>query len=126
MIMVNIINTDDVFFVNRSQTTGIKKIDPVREVNSLPDHGKDLPVTEKKAQAREEDIDQAVDELNQNSQVVQRELHFAIDKDSGHTVIKVVDSKTEEVIRQIPGEEVLRVARRLNEGSNLEIFNSYT
>ena len=124
--MVNVINTDDVFFVSRSQTTGIKKIDPVKEVNSLPDHGKELPVTEKKAQAREEDVDQAVRELNENSQVVQRELHFAIDKDSGHTVIKVVDSKTEEVIRQIPGEEVLKVARRLNEGSNLEIFNSYT
>ena len=124
--MVNVINTDDVFFVSRSQTTGIKKIDPVKEVNSLPDHGKELPVTEKKAQAREEDVDQAVRELNENSQVVQRELHFAIDKDSGHTVIKVVDSKTEEVIRQIPGEEVLKVARRLSEGSNLEIFNSYT
>lgn len=124
--MVNQINTDDVFFVSSSQTTGIKKIDPVKEVNSLPDHGKELPVTEKKTQPREEDVDQAVRELNENSQVVQRELHFTIDKDSGHTVIKVVDSKTEEVIRQIPGEEVLKVARRLNQGSNLEIFNSYT
>ena len=124
--MVNEINTGDVFFVSSSQTTGIKKIDPVKEVNSLPDHGKELPVTEKKAEVREEDVDQAVRELNENSQTVQRELHFTIDKDSGHTVIKVVDSKTEEVIRQIPGEEVLRVARRLNEGSKLEIFNSYT
>jgi len=124
--MVNIINTDDVFFVSSSQTTGIKKIDPVREVNSLPDRGKELPLTEKKTQPREEDIDQAVSEINENSQVIQRELHFTIDKDSGHTVIKVIDSKTEEVIRQIPGEEVLKVARGLHQGSNLEIFNSYT
>ena len=124
--MVNQINTDDVFFVSSSQTTGIKKIDPVREVDSLPDRGKELPLTEKKMQPREEDIDQAVREINENNQVIQRELHFTIDKDSGHTVIKVIDSKTEEVIRQIPGEEVLKVARRLNEGSNLEIFNSYT
>lgn len=124
--MVNGINTDDVLFVSNSQTTGIKKIDPVRDVNSLPDRGKELPLTEKKTQPREEDIDQAIRELNENSQVIQRELHFTIDKDSGHTVIKVIDSKTEEVIRQIPGEEMLKVARRLNENSNLEIFNSYT
>jgi len=124
--MVNIINTDDVFFVSSSQTTGIKKIDPVREVNSLPDRGKELPLTEKKTQPREEDIDQAVSEINENSQVIQRELHFTIDKDSGHTVIKVIDSKTEEVIRQIPGEEVLKVARGLHQGANLEIFSSYT
>ncbi len=72
--MVNQISTDDVFFVSSSQTTGIKKIDPVKEVNSLPDHGKELPVTEKKTQPREEDVDQAVRELNENSQVVQRAL----------------------------------------------------
>jgi len=120
------INTDDVFIINSSQTKGVKKVDPARDVNSLPDRGKELPVMEKKSRSKADEIDTAVRELNENNQVIQRELQFTIDKDSGHTVIKVIDVKTDEVIRQIPGEEVLKVARRLNESDSLEIFSGYT
>lgn len=41
-------------------------------------------------------------------------LVFSIDDDSGRTVVKVVDSSTEETIRQIPSEEVLEIARALD------------
>ena len=85
---------------------------------------KDLLIPE--AEPEQEEIDDAVRDLNDHAQVVHRELHFSIDKDSGHTVIKVIDAKTDEVIRQIPGEEALKVAQRLSEGADLEIFNSYT
>ncbi|MCU0870215.1 MAG: flagellar protein FlaG [Burkholderiales bacterium] len=40
-------------------------------------------------------------------------LQFSIDEQSGETVVKVVDADTDEVIRQIPSEEMLALARNL-------------
>ena len=44
-----------------------------------------------------------------------RELRFSIDRDSGETVIKVIDQQTDEVVRQIPSEEVMQLRKRLQE-----------
>ena len=126
MIMAIEINTEDIFSVSTSQVTAIKKIDPARKVDTLPERGNALPVKKAESEPEQEEIDTAVRDLNHHAQMLHRELHFSIDKDSGHTVIKVIDAKTDEVIRQIPGEEALKVAQRLSEGADLEIFNSYT
>jgi flagellar protein FlaG len=48
---------------------------------------------------------------------VGRELEFRVDEDTGETVVTVRDTATGDVIRQIPNEEVLRLARHLNAGS---------
>ena len=58
-----------------------------------------------------------VDELNQNAQSVQRSLRFDVDDDTGITVITVRDRHTDEVIRQIPSEELLELARYFAEAS---------
>jgi len=39
---------------------------------------------------------------------------FPFDDDTGRTVVKVVDASTDEVIRQIPSEEVLAIAKALD------------
>lgn len=57
----------------------------------------------------------AVQSINDFMQNVRRELQFSIDEVTGRTVIKVVDRESEEVIRQIPPEEVLTLARRVAE-----------
>ncbi len=58
-------------------------------------------------------LEQALQDLSGYVQNVQRNLQFDVDDASGHTVIRVVDSETDEVIRQIPSEEVLALARHL-------------
>jgi flagellar protein FlaG len=57
--------------------------------------------------------------INELVHELQRELHFAVDGQSGETVIKVVDRETEEVVRQIPSEEVLRLRQRLEEAAGV-------
>lgn len=52
-----------------------------------------------------------VEELNQNAQSVRRSLRFDVDDGTGITVITVRDRETDEVIRQIPSEELLELAR---------------
>ena len=42
------------------------------------------------------------------------DIEFSIDEDSGQTVVKVIDRGTKEVIRQIPSEEMLELAKALD------------
>lgn len=66
----------------------------------------------------EAEISEAVSRLNDHAQSISRDLEFTIDEELNRTIITVYDAETEEVIRQIPSEEVLSLARYLEaEGS---------
>ena len=45
---------------------------------------------------------------------VNRALQFRVDDASGHMVVSITDAETGEVIRQVPGEEALRMAERID------------
>jgi flagellar protein FlaG len=60
-------------------------------------------------------VDKAVEQLNDYVQTLQRDLRFSVDEELGRAIVHVVDSKTQEVIRQIPNETALRLARNLNQ-----------
>lgn len=66
-----------------------------------------------------EDAAKAIQSLLENNQnlfsVQNRHLNFDIVDDSGDVVVKVVDKDTDEVIRQIPSEEFLQVANKIND-----------
>lgn len=78
--------------------------------------GQSLPPDAQQPAAK---LDQVVKQLNEYAQTINREVQFSIDKDSGRTLIKVVDSRTMEVIRQIPSEEVLALDRNLARSDGL-------
>jgi flagellar protein FlaG len=59
------------------------------------------------------DLTKAVNHLNDYIQSFRRDLYFSVDEGSGQVVVKVVDTQTKEVIRQIPSEEALAMARGL-------------
>jgi len=41
-------------------------------------------------------------------------LEFRIDQQSGRTVVRIVDASTQQLIRQLPSEEMLAIARALD------------
>lgn len=57
---------------------------------------------------------EAVNKINGFLQAEQRDLQFSLDKDTGETVVKIVDSKTHQVIRQIPSETMLHLAKEFD------------
>jgi flagellar protein FlaG len=65
------------------------------------------------------DIERAVRRLEQLSREAQRALEFQVDDVTGITVITVRDASTQEVVRQIPAEEVLAVSRSFEETGTL-------
>jgi flagellar protein FlaG len=76
------------------------------------------------AAADGQNLEGMVADLNEFAQtVVQRQLQFSVDEESGKTVIKVIDTETEEVIRQIPPEVILEIQKRLGETNGL-LFQS--
>lgn len=57
----------------------------------------------------------AVRKISDFVRTIRRDLEFSVDEVTGQTVIRVRDAKTEELIRQIPPEEILAIARQLEE-----------
>ena len=58
-----------------------------------------------------------VNQLNEYMEEAHRGLRFSVDDDSGRTVVRVIDTETDEVVRQIPSEEMLVLIRHFNETS---------
>lgn len=80
-------------------------------------------VQEQAVQERREEVEAAVKRLNEYVQSIQRGLKFDFDESAAQTVITVVDRSTNEVIRQIPDEVALELARSLGEDSSLSLLN---
>lgn len=60
-------------------------------------------------------IDRVVNELKEFVQTMQRDLNFHIDDVTGQVVIQVVETSTNQVVRQIPEAEVFAMAQHLEE-----------
>ena len=61
-----------------------------------------------------EAVDRALKDIKEFVSVVAQNLQFTVDKETGKTIIKVTDASTKEVIRQIPSEEILAIAKALD------------
>lgn len=70
----------------------------------------------------EEQIKQAVQKIQGAVDNLAHNLRFSIDEDTGKTIIKVVDTHTDEVIRQFPTEQAIEIARTLDKVQGL-LFN---
>jgi flagellar protein FlaG len=87
--------------------------------------GKELPQNvQRLADVSEEQVKEAVSKLNDYVQSNERTLDFQMDEDSGKTVIKVYDTLSAELIRQIPNELALELAQNLNDEEPSLLFSA--
>lgn len=80
----------------------------------LPGAGKNMPGTSA-PEATPERVAEALSRIQSYVRASQRELQISIDQGSGRTVVRVVNPETQELIRQIPTEEVLKLASLLRD-----------
>lgn len=64
-------------------------------------------------------VDKMVQDVADRLQTNQRQLQFSVDTETNSTVVRVIDSETKELIRQIPSEELLAISRRLEAATGL-------
>lgn len=77
-------------------------------------HYATAPVQTPERPAEHRELIRAVHALNKTDLFGEnRELSFAVDRDTKRPVIRIVDRKTREVIQQIPPEYALRMAEEI-------------
>lgn len=76
-----------------------------------PPAGKELPPA-----PTIQNVDRAVKQIKAFLSSTQRQLDFQLDDNSGRTIIRVTNPETGELIRQIPSEEVLKLAASIQSG----------
>ena len=107
--------------IKASSTATVDGKNPLRnnEAVATDKVGKDQEV-------KEEDVSQAVVDLNDFVQNTQRRLNFSVNEETGRTVIKVIDTETQETIRQIPSEEIVALAEQMrkNTGTKGHLFET--
>ena len=86
---------------------------PTLEKSVKQEEGKQKELSTK--QPEPEELRELVDEANQNQQVRSSNLHFSVDEGSNRNVVRIEDSETGELIRQIPSEEMVALAEALSE-----------
>ncbi|WP_426339231.1 flagellar protein FlaG [Pseudoduganella sp. S-14] len=83
----------------RSPAAAVETIDAVKAKEAVPSRN---------------DVEDAVAKLNKSVQERAQGLEFSIDDDSKRTIVKVIDQRTKEVLRQIPTPEALQIARSID------------
>lgn len=109
-----------------SKDRGVQLVDdkPTKPTDAielkLAKSSSETDLTKSNQSATNEEVQSAVKEIETAVQRAKRELQFSVDDSSGRTVVTIVDSNTDEVIRKIPTEEVLAIARRMKDGDDSE------
>jgi len=65
-------------------------------------------------QADRKQVETAAQSVREFVQPINSNLEFSVDDDTGQLVVKIIDRTTQEVIRQMPSEEMLAIARALD------------
>ena len=71
--------------------------------------------TQLKPALSQQALQQLFKEFDQQQGIERRSLSFVVSEDIGRTIVSVIDRETDELIRQIPPEEVVRVATALQD-----------
>lgn len=116
--------------VQRNQVRGVNRTDSKEYSPTTEPKQTGLSTVRTEAQTEvtkgkeSQQLVEAVARLNDYVQSVERDLRFSIDSESGRTVITVSDRETSEVIRQIPAEITLNLAKQLNRDEPILLFSA--
>ena len=100
---------------SRPQNSTTTTANVAQSGNTLPQEGGGSANSVSNPQPTAREIESVVAKLSDFVQAVQRDLSFTVDDNTGDTVIVVRDSKTDEVVRQIPSEDLLQLAQNLRD-----------
>lgn len=102
----------------RQTDAGVASAGTQKVANAAPQAAQPQPsAAPAPVQVEAPELEAAVEDIRNFVSDVRRELQFSVDEDSGRTIITVIDSDSGEIIRQIPPEEVMKIAKSVAGGS---------
>ncbi len=81
------------------------------EVNT----GKQIEESIKNSKYNKNYVNEAIKKLKQAGDIFNRRLDFRVDEATKRIVVKVIDTETDKVIKEIPPEQLIRLAARIQE-----------
>lgn len=99
----------------------------ITELASVYTHKRDFTKTDAKSDVKPEKAEKAaaekpvienealVSKVENLSQIIRRNIEFSVDDATGQSVVRVVDSDTGELVRQIPSDEILNLISQVEE-----------
>lgn len=123
-------NIDKTSLTNPGTTPHVKKVQGVTPLGSdqprqtIADGGKGMPSAhgaDHHTETQRDKIARAAQDVSGYIQNISREINFSVDEELGETIITVIDDETGDVIRQIPGEEILEMAKNI---ANMKVLSS--
>lgn len=106
--------------IEPAKSEQVKASSPVTDVEAA----NEVSELKRDREAASKALEEAVDTANEFVQTVQRDLHFSIDNETERTVVKVVESSSGDIIRQIPNETFLELARKMKESGEVNLVNA--
>ena len=67
------------------------------------------------AEMQRADVDAAVDQIQKIADMFNRELKFQVSDELNRVIVKVIDTSTDKVIREIPSQEIQRLQLQIQE-----------
>lgn len=104
----------------QDSTHAVSSVMPIPQMfTEVSSHAKEQARPDNKESAKEKkvsekDVQNIVNDINSTLQTLHTELSFSVDKETSKMVLKVINTKTHEVIRQIPAEDALRLSSRIS------------
>lgn len=74
------------------------------------------------SKTQNEVIKNSIEELNKRLNMLNSQLKIERDEETGIQVVKIIDTETKEIIRQLPPDVILKIAKYIDEVTGL-LFN---
>jgi len=69
----------------------------------------------KKSVVKTDDLTKIVEEVNDALKSLDVKRGYRVDKELNKTIVSIIDTETDDIIRQIPMEDAIRLAKNINE-----------
>ena len=123
---INTISPPSALYPNGSEQVNVS--DKVNETEKINDSEKINEIKDPQQTAKtivsKEEADEIVETLYELTEMLQTSLAFQVDRETNSVVIKVIDKRNDEVIRQIPNEEILKLREKMKEMTGILLSES--
>ena len=100
-------------------TADVRQVRATQNSSSTPVQTAQAVEQTQKVEPSRQQVEEAAKTVNEFLKPIYNSINFSLDEDTGITVVKVIDVATKEVIRQIPSEEMLVIAKAIDQMKGL-------
>ncbi len=115
MNKLSMLSSNSVTQLTQLQNTGNVQDSTMRQTIAGTGNAVPAQQTMLSQEERRKELNNALKHLSGYVQNITRELNFSVDQELDRIVVTVLDEATGDVIRQIPSEEMLELARHLTD-----------